>query len=225
MSKKYKILVAEDFDVIREDIVELIQSQADMTVVGEAVSGREIVELAKKTEYDIILMDIEMEHMHSGIQASYEIMDGNPEAKIIFLTAHETKQMIINAMGAGAVDYIVKGTEDEEILKHIRGVIEGNSVMQQKIQETIMQEYVRLQKSERSLLFFINNISKLTSAERDLIKLLLEGHKVNEIAGIRSVETSTIKTQINRLLRKFGCERSKEIVSMIRDMNIEHLFH
>ncbi|MDO4766377.1 MAG: response regulator transcription factor [Eubacteriales bacterium] len=225
MSKKYKILVAEDFDVIREDIVELIQSQADMTVVGEAVSGREIVELAKKTEYDIILMDIEMEHMHSGIQATYEIMDGNPEAKIIFLTAHETKQMIINAMGAGAVDYIVKGTEDEEILKHIRGVIEGNSVMQQKIQETIMQEYVRLQKSERSLLFFINNISKLTSAERDLIKLLLEGHKVNEIAGIRSVETSTIKTQINRLLRKFGCERSKEIVSMIRDMNIEHLFH
>lgn len=225
MSKKYKILVAEDFDVIREDIVELIQSQADMTVVGEAVSGREIVELAKKTEYDIILMDIEMEHMHSGIQATYEIMDGNPEAKIIFLTAHETKQMIINAMGAGAVDYIVKGTEDEEILKHIRGVIKGNSVMQQKIQETIMQEYVRLQKSERSLLFFINNISKLTSAERDLIKLLLEGHKVNEIAGIRSVETSTIKTQINRLLRKFGCERSKEIVSMIRDMNIEHLFH
>lgn len=225
MSKKYKILVAEDFDVIREDIVELIQSQADMTVVGEAVSGREIVELAKKTEYDIILMDIEMEHMHSGIQATYEIMDGNPEAKIIFLTAHETKQMIINAMGAGAVDYIVKGTEDEEILKHIRGVIEGNSVMQQKIQETIMQEYVRLQKSERSLLFFINNISKLTSAERDLIKLLLEGHKVNEIAGIRSVETSTIKTQINRLLRKFGCERSKEIVSMIKDMNIEHLFH
>lgn len=225
MSKKYKILVAEDFDVIREDIVELIQSQADMTVVGEAVSGREIVELAKKTEYDIILMDIEMEHMHSGIQATYEIMDGNPEAKIIFLTAHETKQMIINAMGAGAVDYIVKGTDDEEILKHIRGVIKGNSVMQQKIQETIMQEYVRLQKSERSLLFFINNISKLTSAERDLIKLLLEGHKVNEIAGIRSVETSTIKTQINRLLRKFGCERSKEIVSMIRDMNIEHLFH
>lgn len=87
-----------------------------------------------------------------------------------------------------------------------------------------MQEYARLQKSERSLLFFINNISKLTSAERELIKLLLQGYKVNEIAGIRCVESSTIKTQIKGLLRKFGCSRTKEIVQIIRELNIEHLF-
>lgn len=224
MENKVKILVAEDFNVIREDIVELINAQSDMMVVGEATSGREIRELAKKVPHDLILMDIEMEHMNSGIQATQQILEFLPEDRIIFLTAHETKQMIIDAMGAGALDYIVKGTDDEEILRHIRSVIEGNSVMEHRIQETIMQEYVRLQKSERSLLFFINNISKLTTAERELIKLLLNGHKVNEIAGIRSVEASTIKTQINRLLRKFGCERSKEIVTMIKDMNIEHLF-
>ena len=160
LSDKCKILIADDFDVIREDIVELINKQQDMTVVGEAASGREIVEIAKKTEHNIILMDVEMEAMNSGIQATYEIMENIPDDKVIFLTAHETKEMILTAMGAGAIDYIVKGIEEEELLKHIRSVIEGNSIMEHKIHETIMQEYARLQKSERSLLYFINNISK-----------------------------------------------------------------
>ncbi|MDO4787989.1 MAG: response regulator transcription factor [Johnsonella sp.] len=222
--KKYRVLIAEDMDLIREDIAELINGQEDMEVVGEAKSGKEIIELAESIEHDIILMDIEMEVMNSGIQATDEILRKLPEDKIIFLTAHETKEMILTAMGAGAVDYIVKGLEDEELLRHIRSVMAGNSIMQHKIQETIMQEYARLQKSERSLLYFINNISKLTAAEKELIKLLLEGHKVNEIAGIRCVEASTIKTQIGGLLRKFGSTRTKDIVNTIKDLNIEHLF-
>lgn len=224
MQKKVRILVADDMDVIREDIVEVINSQDDMEVVGEACSLKEIVQLAEQVEHDVILMDIEMEFMNSGIQATYEILEKNPKDKIIFLTAHDTKKMILTAMGAGAVDYIIKGIEDEELLKHIRSVMEGNSIMEHKIQETIMEEYVRLQKSERSLLFFINNLSKLTVTEKELIKLLLDGHKVNEIAGLRHVESSTIKTQINGLLRKFGCSRTKEIISVIKELKIEHLF-
>lgn len=96
--------------------------------------------------------------------------------------------------------------------------------MKSNIHETVMQEFARLQKSERSLLFFINNISNLTPTERELIKLLLQGYKVNQIAGIRSVEASTVKTQIKGLLRKFGCSRSKEIIQIIKDLKIEHLF-
>ena len=88
--------------------------------------------------------------------------------------------------------------------------------MSNKIHETVMQEYARLQKSERSLLFFINNISKLTSTEREMIRFLLQGYKVHEIAEARCVEVRTIKTQIKGLLRKFGCSRTKEIVQMIR---------
>lgn len=96
--------------------------------------------------------------------------------------------------------------------------------MQGQIQQTVMQEYARLQKSEQSLLFFINNISRLTASEREIIRLLLEGRKVHEIAGIRCVENSTIKTQIKSLLGKFRCSRTKEIVQVIRELNIEHLF-
>ena len=221
---KIRILIADDFVYLREDLTELINSQDDMEVVGEAESGSEIIELAEKSDYDIILMDIEMEQTNAGILAAEKIRDENPDAGIIFLTAHETKEMIVTAMGAGAVDYVVKGVRDEVLLMHIRNAYEGNPVMQSRVRDTVMQEYARLQRSERSLLFFINCISNLTGAERELVKLLLQGSKVSEIADIRRVENSTVKTQIKSLLRKFGCSRSKEVVSLIEELKIGHLF-
>ncbi|NCC07894.1 MAG: hypothetical protein EOM30_07605 [Clostridia bacterium] len=74
------------------------------------------------------------------------------------------------------------------------------------------------------MLFFINNVSQLTATERALVKLLIEGKKVKEIADIRCVEVVTVKTQIKGLLRKFGCSRTKEIVQMIDELNVAHLF-
>lgn len=219
-----KVAIVEDFELIREDLKELIDSQEDMQVVWAAETGVQAVELAEKEATDIILMDIEMETINAGILAAEKIRDKNSEQKIIFMTAHETNEMIITAMGTGAVDYLVKGEDSEEILSHIRNAFAGRATMNSRIQETIMREYSRLQRSERSLLFFIHNVSQLTAAERELVKLLQEGMKVKEIAQVRCVEMITVKTQIKSLLRKFGCSRTKEIVSMIRDLNLSHLF-
>ena len=219
-----KVAIVEDFELIREDLKELIDSQEDMQVVWAAETGVQAVELAEKEATDIILMDIEMETINAGILAAEKIRDKNSEQKIIFMTAHETNEMIITAMGTGAVDYLVIGEDSEEILSHIRNAFAGRATMNSRIQETIMREYSRLQRSERSLLFFIHNVSQLTAAERELVKLLLEGMKVKEIAQVRCVEMITVKTQIKSLLRKFGCSRTKEIVSMIRDLNLSHLF-
>lgn len=224
MADKIRILIADDFQLLREDLSELIHKQPDMEVVGMASSGKEIVELAETIPYDIILMDIEMEQMYAGIHATEKIRQKNPEAKIIFLSVHETRDIVVTAMGAGAVDYMVKDSAEEEILRHIRCANEGQPIMQGRVHEMVMQEYARLQKSERSLLFFIHNISKLTATEHDLIKFLLQEYKVQQIAEVRCVEVSTIKTQIKSLLRKFGCSRTKEIVKIIKELNIEHLF-
>ena len=164
MDGKIRILIADDFELLREDLASVIR-QPDMEVVGCAASGKEIVELSAQVEYDLILMDIEMESMNAGIVATERIREQKPHANVIFLTAHETREMIVTAMGAGAADYLVKGCPDEELLTHIRCAYEGHPIMQSMIHETIMQEYVRLQRSERSLLFFINNISKLTGTD------------------------------------------------------------
>lgn len=203
-----RILVAEDFDIIREDLCDTLNAQSDMCVVGQASSGAEITALAGSVDCDLILMDIEMETTTAGIKAAEEILEEHPDIMVLFLTAHETENMILTSMGAGAVDYIVKGCPDEELLMHIRSAAAGRPMLDAKIQNMLLKEYSRLRSSEKSLLFFINSVSKLTAAERELVRLLLEDKKVKEIAELRCVELVTVKTQIKSLLRKFGCPGS-----------------
>ena len=219
-----RILVAEDFDLIREDLCDTLEQQEDMTVVGSAATGEAIQALALEHDCDLILMDIEMETTTAGIRATERILERKPEAKVLFLTAHETDNMILTSMGAGAVDYIVKGCDDAELFRHIRSAYAGQPLLDGKIQNLLLKEYSRLRTSERSLLFFISTVSQLTAAERELVRLLLEDRKVKEIAAIRCVEVVTVKTQIKSLLHKFGCTRTKEIVNTIRELNVTHLF-
>lgn len=219
-----RILVAEDVDLLREDLCEALNQKDDMMVVGSASSGKGIEDLALNTQFDIILMDIEMETITAGIRAVERILEKKPDAKVIFLTVHETENMILTSMGAGAVDYIVKGCDEATLLRHIREAAAGRSVLDERIQSLLMKEYSRLRRSERSLLFFITTVSQLTTAERELIRLLLEGMKIREIAAFRCVEVVTVKTQIKSLLRKFGCNRTREIIELIRDLNVDQLF-
>ena len=219
-----RILVAEDFDLIREDLCDTLEQQEDMTVVGSAATGEAIQALALEHDFDLILMDIEMETTTAGIRATERILERKPEAKVLFLTAHETDNMVLTSMGAGAVDYIVKGCDDAELFRHIRSAYAGQPLLDGRVQNLLLKEYSRLRTSERSLLFFISTVSQLTAAERELVRLLLEDRKVKEIAAIRCVEVVTVKTQIKSLLHKFGCTRTKEIVNTIRELNVTHLF-
>ena len=219
-----RVLVAEDFGLLREDLCETLGQQEDMEVAGSAASGREIESLALSTRFDVVLMDIEMETTTAGIRAAERILEKKPEVKVIFLTAHETENMILTSMGAGAVDYIVKGCDEEELLRRIREAPAGHTVLDERVQNLLMKEYTRLRRSERSLLFFITAISQLTTAERELVRLLLEGKKIREIAATRCVEVVTVKTQIKSLLRKFGCTRTREIIDLIQELDVAHLF-
>ncbi|WP_130860434.1 response regulator transcription factor [Gracilibacillus phocaeensis] len=224
MNNIIRIMIAEDFSVLLEDLKEIIESTNDMQVVALASSGDEAIKLAKEVSFDLVLMDIEMEHAHAGVWAAECIQKIKPDTKVIFLTAHETKDIILTAMGTGAIDYMVKGLNDEEMLEHIRKAYYGNPMLDSKIQHLVFREYQRLQKSEKSLLYFINNIASLTPTEKELIGYLLDGNKIKEIANIRAVEVVTIKSQINRLLKKLDVSRTKEIVKTINELNLQHLF-
>lgn len=224
VSNMIKIMIADDFQLLLEDLTELINAEPDMEVVATANSGKEIVEKAESIEHNLILMDIEMEDATAGIRATEMIRDKNRDTKIVFLTAHETKEIILTAMGTGAVDYIVKGMPGEEILLHIRYAQMGRSLIERNVQDLLLQEYKRLQQSEKGLLFFIHNISNLTRVERELIRYLLQSMKVKEIAKRRDVEVVTVKSQITSLLKKLGVSRTKEIVKIINELKLSHLF-
>ncbi len=219
-----QVMVAEDIPLLLEDFCDTVSRAGDMEIAGAALTGQEITRLAQERDCDVILMDIEMETMQAGILAAEAIHQRKPEVKIIFLTAHETEDIILSAMASGAVDYVVKGCEEEVLLEHIRKAYADEPALERHVQQIVMREYSRLHQSERSLIFFISNVARLTPAERELVRLLLQGLKVQEIAQARCVEVVTVKTQIKGLLNKFGCTRTKEIVALIRQMGLEHLF-
>lgn len=219
-----RIIIADDFQLLREDLRDTLSAQPDMEVVGMAESGKQAEALAAEVPFDIFLMDIEMETMNAGIEAAENIIANDPEAKIIFLTAHETDEMVTTSMGVGAMDYVVKGGSEEELLSHIRAVYNGTPMLESRIHKIVMREYSRLRHSEQSLLYFIEKVSHLTPSERAIVRCLLDGCKVKEIAEARCVEVVTIKTQIKGMLRKFNCTRTKEVVDIIHELGVERLF-
>lgn len=223
--KKIRIMIAEDIDILREDLVDYLKNNPQFDIIGEAASGREIVELAQLNPPDIILMDIEMESLYAGIRATEAITQLQLPISIIYFTAHETNEMVLTAMATGAVDYVVKGSAYSDIEKHIIAVANGTPLMEGIAQQIILQEYQRLRHTEKGLLFFINNLSTLTPTEREIIRLLLKGKTISAIAKARYVEVATVKSQITVLLKKFGVKRSVEIVNIIKGLGLEHLFN
>ena len=216
-------MIADDFDILREDLKENLES------LGYCVSKCVSSALDAVNEYDesidIVLMDIEMEESDSGIKAAEAILDKYKDAKIIYLTSHDSDEMIMTAFATGAEDFIVKGVSAQEIKEHIDAVYNNKPQLDDRVRNIVMCEYKRLRQSEQNLLYFIKHISSLTPTEKDLIHCFLLNMKVREIASQRNVELSTVKSQIRTLLQKFGCSRSKEIVVIIKGLGLEHLFN
>ncbi len=221
---RIRVIVAEDMAILREDYCDIIQAAEDLALVGAVGSAAACRQLLKEKSCDVLLLDVEMETIDAGPRLAREVHGLYPDMKIVFLSAHAGDEFIMDGLDSGASDYIVKGCSDEDLLRHIRQAYAGETQMQPQVQQSMRRAYTRLKKSEQSLLFFIHNVSLLTPAERNLLALLLEGKKLKEIAAIRYVEQSTIKSQVKSLLRKFDCSRTREIVDLIHELGLEHLF-
>lgn len=223
-SLKIQILLAEDFEIIRTDFREKINTQPDMEVVGEASSSSGIVALAREVPADIILMDMEMEDMNAGARATQAILAENPEIDIIFLTVHETEESVLTALSAGAVDYLAKTSPPEVLFEHLRNVYKGNAQLEPHLQLLMRNEFIRMKRSEESMIYFVHILASLTQSEREILRLLLQDKKVSQIAEIRTVEIVTVKTQIQGILRKFGFSRTKGIINLLRKLGLDKVF-
>ena len=219
-----RIIIAEDNDVLREDLCSELSREAELEVVASVASGAAAVQAALQMEFDVILLDIEMESAQAGIDAAAQIHVQKPQAKIMYLTAHDSDDMILTAMATGAVDFFVKGNPNKWLLRHIRMAAAGTPIMSQHAQAVMLQEYSRLRKSEESMLFFVHTLSLLTPTERELVRYLLQGLNLRQISEVRMVSKDTVKSQIRSIREKFGCAHTKEIVAQIRTLGLEHLF-
>lgn len=219
-----KVLLADDYDVIRTYIKNALERDGDIFVTAECSSGEEAVSVYEKGKFDVVLMDIEMADKDDGIRAADAILKMDDNIPLLYLTSHESDETIVRAMSNGARDYVVKGCDDDVLCERVRKAREGSTQLDSAVQRVLMDEYKRLRKSEKSLLYFIQNLGNLTPAEKELISYFIEGLKVREIAERRFVETTTVKSQIRTLLQKFGVSRSTEVVKMVKELGVEYLF-
>ncbi|WP_216625134.1 response regulator transcription factor [Paenibacillus phytorum] len=221
MIASIRIIVAEDLDVLREHFCELIDREDDLKVIGQVSSGKEVLKLiAELGAPDLILMDIEMEMRHDGILTAQKVLELHPQTRIVFLTVHEDDETVFSAFETGAVDYVLKTSSSEAIIQSIRSAHAGNVQVRPEFAYKIKNEFSRIRRNQESLLHSTLILSQMTPSELVILDLLLKDMKITEIAKERQVELSTIKSQINVILKKFNKKRTKEVTIMLRELNV-----
>ena len=220
-----RILIIDNEPALRSGLRQLVNSIGKPEDQVEEAEGV-MTGLDKISDFDpdLVFLDIEMEDATAGIKATREIIHENPSAIIAFFSAHDTSETVLSAMATGAVDYIVKGVPNEELIRHIKGILNQQPELDNKIQQMLLTEFKRLRHAESQLVSVMNNIKRLTTAETEIIQLLLAGESQKQIAEIRHVELVTIKTQITSILRKFDVKKSKQIIKLIKELELQNLF-
>ena len=222
---KIRVIVCEDIKGIRKHIVSALNADEEIEVVGEAESGKECIELTRRVETDIILMDIQMEYETAGIDAIREICEEKPGVKIIVLTAYDKNELILEAYYTGASDYIIKSADAVDICKNIKRVYETQDFVGPLIAKNLRAEFVRMKKSEKTLMFFIHKFSTLTQTEKEILKLLYQGYTKKQISQMRFIEVSTIKVHVKHILKKLSFPTISNLVSFLRKIKIYENFN
>jgi DNA-binding NarL/FixJ family response regulator len=218
--KNIKVLIVDDLISIQERFNRILSQDPNIEVVGIASSGNEAITMASTYKPDIILMDIEMENKLSGILAAQQICQKIPTIKIIIITVYEEDEIVFSAYQTGIVDYLLKSSKSQDVIEAILAAHHNISPIRPFIAEKIRREFKRMKTSEHSMMFIINILSELTASEIALLDLLAQGKKRSEIAKIRCVEMSTIKSQINTILKKFNTKNTKEVVKILSELKI-----
>ena len=185
-----RILIADDHPIVREGLVAIIQRRTDMTVVGEAATGREAVELYHQTKPDIILMDLRMPEM-DGVEAIQLIRGKDPNARIIILTTYDSDEDIYRGLRSGARAYLLKDAGREALLEAIRAVHAGKA---------LIPGHVAAKLAERMM------EPDLTPREIEVLNLLAQGKTNRQIARELGVALGTVKSHVNNILTKMGAE-------------------
>ncbi|MDD3996282.1 MAG: response regulator transcription factor [Sphaerochaetaceae bacterium] len=223
MHKEIRICIAEDNKALRKYFNDIFTHEPDITVVGTARSGREIVKVVEECDCDVILMDVEMEERQDGIDAVRTIHSRNPKIKNIMLTIHEDIDTIMDAFEAGAVDFIIKNSSASIIIKAIRDANENKSSLEPVVSEKLRNNILLVKKKKNNINKIIQILSSITKTERTILNCIMDNLSLREMAEVNFIELPTVKYHIGNILKKFEVTRRKDIVHLIKDMGIEDL--
>lgn len=218
MRKKIRVLVVDDHTVVRDGISALLAISGDIEVVGEANNGNEAMEMVKKLAPDIVLMDIAMPVM-GGLEATRRIHKEFPDTKVLVLTQYDDKEYFFPVIESGASGFISKAAASSELVAGIRSVYRGDSFLSPSVTKLLVEKYQQSGVEKASH----DSYNDLTERERDIFKLLVEGHTTQEIADILVISPKTVEGHKTNLMAKLGVHNRFELVKYALRKGIIHI--
>ncbi len=191
-----QVLLVDDHKIVRQGVRAYLHTLKDIRVVGEADSGAAAVSAVEQHHPDVVLMDLEMPGDLDGIAATRQIRKLHPETQVIVITSHHQDEYIFPAVRAGAISYLLKDVEPDELADAIRKAAQGEAVLDSRVASRIIQELQGIRKDE------VNPFTELSDREFEVLRLIAAGKSNAEIAETLVIGESTVKTHIANLLRK-----------------------
>jgi DNA-binding NarL/FixJ family response regulator len=207
MIKTIKVMIAEDHTIVRQGLARLLSDQPGLEVVGQAVNGRDAVEMAEKLNPDIIIMDIAMPKMN-GIEASKKIRKLLPRTKILILSMYSHEHYVNELLEVGVSGYLLKDSSGHDIIKAIDDAMKNkiflSPAISQRVAEISLSSHKKTSREERFKL--------LSNREREVFQLIAEGHSTRTIADMLCVSLSTIKTHRAKIMEKLVAKSPVQLV-------------
>jgi DNA-binding NarL/FixJ family response regulator len=204
------VLLCDDHEVVREGLRTLLSRHADMAVVGEAGSMKEVIEAAAKAKPDVIIMDVRLPD-GSGVEACREIREARPETRVIMLTSYADDEALFASIVAGASGYLLKQTRGQAVIDAIQAVAQGRSLLDPDVTGKVLERVRRGRDPEDPAL------ASLTEQERKVLEQLAEGKTNREIGEVLFLSEKTVKNYVSRILDKLGLSRRAQAAAYMAE--------
>ncbi len=197
-----RILLADDHILVRQGFKMILSAQPDMQVVGEAVNGRETVELCEKLQPDLVLMDVTMPELN-GIEATRRLANASPRTRVLALSMHKDAVYVREILRAGARGYLLKDSAETDLLAAVRSVAKGEAYLSPSVSDAVLTDYRR---------HVTDPLDLLTSREREVLQMIAEGKTNKEIATSLNLSVYTVEAHRGRVMEKLNLHSTGELV-------------
>ncbi|MBE3110970.1 MAG: response regulator transcription factor [Acidobacteria bacterium] len=205
--RKIRILIADDHAIVREGIRALLHLSDDMEVVGEAADGREAVELCRQLSPDIVLMDIAMPGL-GGLEATLEIRKENPDVRILVLSQYEDREYVRRFLKAGVSGYVLKKAAGSDLTAGIRAAFRGGLVLDPAVAREALED----QEAAGTPGGGADPYETLTDREKQVLKLVAEGHSNKEVAELLDISVKTAMSHRERIMQKLALHNRTDLI-------------
>lgn len=216
--------ICDDADYICRNFQLDLSTYDNFKFEGKANNTSECLDVIKNTKPDILLLDIQMQEEKTGIDIIPEIKSISPKTKIIMITSFEDSEYIFNAFANGADNYISKTEHIDFIVKTIINVHNNSSVLRPEIAQILANKSKQVANMQKSMLYLIEIISKLSTSEYMILKAVCLGKTYKQIASENFIDASTVRTHGSRIIKKFNAKSMDEVVNAINELNVMDLF-